>query len=175
MITDIIVGLIFLLFVGLGFFRGFIRSMVSLAKIPVTIAISFFLAGPVSSLLDKIGFLRVLSGWIGLGKELTGIITLIAIAVMIFIIIRVILWKLVKASDKAKEKKRTYNKIDRLLGAVFGLVHFVVIFTLISISFAIVNWVFSQAGVDFYSMIFKGSHVAAWLYKFILGIASSFF
>jgi len=175
MVVDIIVGLAILLFVALGLARGFVKSMVMLVKIPMTIGISFFLAAPLASFLNTIGFLRILAGWIGSSIELTGIISVIALAVIIFVAIRVILHKLVKKSDQVKERRKFYNRADRILGVVFGLAQFIVIFTLISILFAAVNWLFTQVGVNIHGMVFSGSYVALWLYDLILSIASSFF
>jgi uncharacterized membrane protein required for colicin V production len=166
MITDIIVGLAFLLLVLLGFFRGFIKSVVMLVKIPVTIVVSFLAAGPLSGLLKLIGFQSVFAGWTGLSEQTAGIIVLIALAVIIFIVIRLILWKLVKISDKAKENKRMFSKADRFLGLLFGLVHFTIIFTLVSIVF------FFFTLIPFFThwneAVFEGSHVAKWLYNIIV-------
>ena len=166
MIVDIIVGLAFLLLVLLGFFRGFVKSVVMLVKIPVTIVASFLIASPLAALLSVTGLQEWLARQIGLSVANTRIIVVIALAVIIFIIIRIILWKLIKMSDKAKEKKRVLSKVDRFLGLLFGIAHFTVIFTLVAMLFFFVTllpFLSSLRGV-----VFDGSYVAKWLYDIIV-------
>jgi len=166
MITDIIIGLAFLLFVALGFFRGFVKSAVMLVRIPVTIVISFLLASPLAALLSSVGLPGALVKWFGVPESISGLIVVVALAVIIFIIIRILLWRFVKMSDKAQEKSKTFKRANRLLGLLFGVLQFCVIFIIIAIVFFFATRLPFLRSLE--GVVFDGSVVGKWLYNFVV-------
>ena len=139
-----------------------------LVRIPITIIISFVLASPIAALLHAAGFSRTVAGWFSTNDSNGRIITVVIVAVIIFIALRVILHKLTKLSDKARENKHILGKLDRLLGIAFGLLRFIVVFGLIAIAFRIITIIpFLRSLHD---AVFSGSVVALWLYDFVITV-----
>jgi uncharacterized membrane protein required for colicin V production len=168
MLTDIIVVFALIVFIVLGFTRGFVRSAVLLVRIPMTIVISFLLASPIAAFFNLLGFSGLLARWIDTSPSNARLLSVAIVAVVIFIAIRIILHKLVKMSDKAKEKQHIFNKVDRWLGAVFGILRFTIIFTLIAIGFRLITIVPFLSSL--HGIVFDGSRVALWLYNLVTGI-----
>jgi len=174
MITDIIIGLVFLLFIALGFFRGFVKSAVMLVKIPVTIVVAILLASPLAALLGAVGLPGALVKWFGIPASISGFVVVIGIAIIIFIVIRIILWRFVKMSDKAEDKSKLFKRTNRLLGLLFGVLRFCVIFIIASTILYIITALSNIWFLSFLSkieeFIFEGSVVAKWLYEFVVNI-----
>jgi len=170
MIIDIIVGLLLVLLVGLGFFRGFVKSAVMLVKIPITIVASFIIASPIAAFFNMggIGLHKALANWFNVSISIGRIISVIFFAVIIFIVIRIILHKLTKLADKAKEKKTITGKLDRFLGAAFGLLRFAIYFILAAIVFRVVTII--PFADKLHGLVFDGSTVAIWMYDLVLTI-----
>ncbi len=178
LILDLSIAGIILLFVVIGIFMGFFRSILSLVRFSGSFVIAFLLRKPCGAMLDKLfkitpkltetltttfsgysaelisttsadpqtlknlvnasdmsGILKRLCGWM-IGSEQLGdattvidlvsskagtiLCSVIAVAVL-FIILRIFTF-LIGRLFKKLAKKRTLGKLDRLLGAVFGLV-----------------------------------------------------
>jgi len=174
MILDIIVVLAFALFVVLGFVRGLVKSAVMMISIPISIVISFIAASPIAAFLNfAFGFSGAVAGWFKTSEGNGKILAVVIIAVIVFIILRIILHKLTKVADKAKDNKNILGKVDRWLGAAFGALRFVVMFTLVAIAFAIITLVIDFVpflNLDLYDTVFKGSKVAKWLYGLVVTI-----
>lgn len=174
MIIDIVVVLGFVLLVVLGFIRGLVKSAVMMVSIPISIVISFIVASPIAAFLNyALGFSKAVAGWFNTSAGNGKILAVVLIAIIIFIVIRIVLHKLTKVADKAKENKHILGKVDRWLGVAFGALRFVVMFSLIAIAFAIITMI-----IDFipfidwnlYETVFSGSKVAKWLYGVIITI-----
>jgi uncharacterized membrane protein required for colicin V production len=152
MVLDIIIVIIALLYMGLGFWRGLLRSVLSLVKISVSIILAILLGRPIAGLLDK---------WFSI-SEGVGEFTWIAICVLcVFILLRLVLRLLDKVVRSAHEKSDGVKKVDRILGLIFGFVRFAMLCFVISL----VIFVAEAIGLNLVEPMFKNSPVCEWIYR----------
>lgn len=167
MLTDAIIILAFLAFAILGYTRGLVKSAASLVRVSVSVVIAFIISRPIAAVLNSIfGLNKALANMF---KVSSGKAILIAIVtIIIFIVIRLVLHKLVKFAEKSREKSKTFNHIDRWLGALFGALRFLFLFSLFAIGFYLITRIGFIKSLE--DTVFGNSHIANWLYKLVVKI-----
>ena len=172
MLTDIIVVGAFVAFAVLGYFRGLTRSAVSLVRISISVIIAFLLASPIAKLLNNLFRLsNALAKAFNTSAGNGNLILIAIVTIVIFIILRVVLMKLVRMADKAREDNHVFSYFDRWLGALFGVLRFVFLFSILAIAFRFITFIpFLKSLRD---VVFGGSTVALWLYNLVTNIILS--
>lgn len=167
MLTDAIIILAFFAFAILGYARGLVKSAASLVRVSVSVVIAFIISRPIAAILNSIfGLNKALSNAFGVSSGKAVLIAIITI--IIFIAIRLVLHKLVKFAEKSREKSRVFNHIDRWLGALFGALRFLFLFSLFAIGFYLLTRISFIRPLE--NTVFSDSHIANWLYKFVVKI-----
>ena len=170
MIIDVIVVLAFVGLVALGFIRGIVKSAVMLVSIPITIVASLLLASPITAFLNyTFGFAKAVAGWFNTTKSNGKILAVIIVAVVVFVAIRLVFYKLTKMSAKAQENKKLVGKVDKWLGAAFGVLRFFIYFTLAAVAFRLIT-VLPFVGDKLHKIVFDDSKVALWLYNLVIKV-----
>ena len=139
----------------------------------VAIVVSLLLARPLARLLDGwFGFAERLGGVFRDGGALDqvtgdgsrGMLFLIVIcSVAVFVLMKILFWYLKKLALRLKERNPFINQWDRALGAVFGLVRFVIVLTVFSGLMMIITSISAFEGL--HNTIFDNSTVAHWFYQ----------
>jgi len=170
MFLDVAVGVIIILFVAFGAMRGFLRSLLGMIPTVVVIIGSILLARPLA---------RVLDGWFGWADGLSGLfqgegsidtwvreqggmlMLVIIIAVALFILLRIVLWLVMRAIMSARERSRTFSQLDSWAGFFFGFVKFAIYATMVSAV------LFTLFGIIDGSQewLFTDSRFALWIYE----------
>ena len=162
MLTDIIVIAIAFLFAVTGFSRGFIKSALSMVKISISVLIALLLCRPIATFLDNV------FGLAG-AFDANGELLLVAItALVIFITTRLLLIYVKRAVKRAKEEHPALNKVDSVLGFVFGILRFLFLFFIFSLVLYIITLIPFLDAIRVW--IFGESTVAAWLYEIMTTI-----
>jgi uncharacterized membrane protein required for colicin V production len=154
MVIDIIIVLAFIFFAGLGYLRGFVKTALAMFKVSVSAIVAFILANPTSRMVCAIFKLKR-DG------------TVVAItAIVLFVLIRLAMRLIAGLTDKAREKNKTINWLDRVLGLALGIVRFMFIFSILAVIFYIVTRIpFARSLED---VVFRGSKIAHWLYELVV-------
>jgi len=166
MLTDIIVIGAFIAFAVLGYVRGFTRSVVSLIRISISVVIAFLLGSPLARMFNNWGLGKSLAELFGTSVTNGRYITTALVTIIIFIILRLILHKFVRIADKAQENGNVVGALDRWLGAGFGILRFVFLFSILAIVFRLITLL--PLVDSLHGIVFKESIVALWLYDLIV-------
>ena len=169
MFIDIAVAVIVLLFVAFGTFRGFLRSLLGMIPTVLVIVGSILIARPVA---------RVLDGWFGWAEGLSNLfqgdgaidtwvreqggmmMLIIIVAVVLFALLRIVLWLVMRAITRARERSRSFSTIDGIAGFFFGFVKFAVYATMLSAVLFTLTGIFD----GLHDWLFADSYLAVWIY-----------
>lgn len=168
-ILDIGVILLLIAFIALGFRRGFLRSVLGLVKTIAAIIIAVLLARPLARLLDNwFSVTESLSGLFkdgpvhNLADNLGLLLLIVFCAIGLFILIRILVWFLLRLITKLKKGVKPLHRIDQILGAVFGLVKFIIFGTLVSGILLVLSQMSAMSWIN--DSLFERSYIASWLY-----------
>ena len=165
MLADVILVLAFLTFAGLGFVRGFVKSAASLVKASISVVVAFLLSRPLATVLNSIfGLNKVVANIFNVSSGRPILIAILAF--IIFIAIRIVLHKLVKFAERSRERSRVFNHVDRWLGALFGAVRFLFLFSLFAVAFYVITRISFIRPL--HDTVFGDSKVAVWLYNIVV-------
>lgn len=165
MLTDVILILAILTFAGLGFIRGFVKSAASVIRGSIAVIAAFLLSRPIASVLNSLfGLNKVVANMFDVSQG--GPILVAIVTFIVFIAIRLVLHKLVKFAEKSREQSRIFNHVDRLLGALFGAVRFLFLFSLFAVAFYLITRI--SFIKPLHDTIFGDSTVAVWLYDLVV-------
>ncbi|MCL2570272.1 MAG: CvpA family protein [Firmicutes bacterium] len=176
MVVDVIVVVLILTFALVGMYVGFLRGILDFVSTFIIIIISVVIARPFALLLDR---------WFGIAGPLSsifqgesaldemarnnGLLLLTAIiAVVLFIVIKVVIAILRRKIMRWKERFPSLNSIDKTLGFFLGLFKFMVYATIFSGFLFIITSIAAFSGL--HDWLLEGSTVVSWLYDVCLNI-----
>ena len=163
MLLDLIIIAAILIFGGLGYQRGLIKSAVLLIKSSFSVVMAIILARPIAAFLNNSMGLANTCATAFKTTEANGGLTLIAfVALALFLGLRIILHYINKLSTKARENVIA-RRADSWLGFLFGTLHFCFIFCIASAVIFIITLVPFLDGI--HTWLFKDSTITLWLYE----------
>jgi len=148
-VVDIIFVILAIAFAVHGVITGAMRGLLYLTTGIFAIVVSLLIAFPIALLLSN-SF-----GW-------NRLLVMAIAAVIIYIIIRIIVFVLSRYIKRLKEQRPTLNKIDRGLGLFVGLLKF--FFYCLSLTFFLALLANAGPLARIPEWIFNDSTVAAWAY-----------
>lgn len=136
-IIDALFVLIILVCIGVGIGRGFIDSVLGLVSTGVALLVSIFTAKYLANFINKIfnfedmilrgldkandGNVTFFGGKVSLSNvEVAKFVVWIISLVMIFLLIKLVVFILAKIFEKVTKKSPTISGINRVLGMIFG-------------------------------------------------------
>lgn len=131
LIADLVVAVFIVIVVAIYTKRGFLRSVLGMTSTLLALLAAYFIGSPLANFLDKqFDLVTKIATW---HVPLLTPRTLLRIMVFagVFIIARLLLILLDRFLKYIKEKIKTVNIIDRILGALLGVVMAVVYLTVI--------------------------------------------
>ena len=152
MVVDIIFVILAIAFIAHGAITGALRGLLSFATGILAILLSLLIAYPIALLF---------SNWLGWNR----LLTMAVAAVIIYIIIRIIVFFLSRFIKRLKERMPTLNRVDRFFGLFIGFIRF--FFYCLSLTFFLV--LLSNAGplARIPEWLFNGSTIASWVFDFM--------
>ena len=156
MLTDIIVIAIAFIFAVSGFSRGFVKSALSMVKISISVIIAILLARPIATFLNNV------FGLANLFDANGELLLVVIVALVIFIVTRLLLRYLKLKVKRAREEHPAFNKVDSVMGFLFGMLRFLFLFLIFSLILYVITLIPFLDAIR--AWIFDGSTVAAWLY-----------
>ena len=136
---DIIFIALIIIFAIIGLWKGLLDSILGLITSFASVFIAIWLAKPVAKFIRKIVdvdslFYKMLGGFykdsetksifgVALTREkLSAFLTVVASAVLVFILLRLTVWLISKLFDSATASSSTLSGLNRLFGLCFGVV-----------------------------------------------------
>ena len=176
MVIDIILISFLIGFAVLGSRRGFLRSLLSLVSITVSILLAVLGARPIARLLDNWwGLADSIGEWFSGGGILDSVarnngmlVLIIMVAVVLFVGLRISLFFLKRFVKHVMENSKVLGRIDQVLGLFFGIVRFFYYVCLLSLVVMILSS--TSALADLPQWLFADSTIAAWLYDRALDV-----
>ena len=114
---DTAILIVFGVFLFLGIYKGFVKSVFSIAAWVIAFIVPFFLSKPATLLIAKFD---------SSGKFATGSIVFVGLFILTFIIVKIIGHNLSKSV-----KKGALGLVDRLLGGIWGAARALLIISLV--------------------------------------------
>lgn len=119
MYLDIGIGVFLLICMGLGYWKGFMRSIVGFAAGVISLAVAIFSASSAADMMDKYVKLSArLEDWTGLSGRM---INIFACGATIYLFFRFVFWLLGRFIKKIKEQNKAIDRLDKFGGLVLGL------------------------------------------------------
>jgi len=133
--------------------------------------VALFLARPVANLLDRWFSLAEVFGQLFSGEGVLDsfardngfILLLVFVTLVLFVVIRIILWLIKLKVSRMKERCRVFNRVDQICGLFLGIVRFIIYMTMLSTfllfaeSMTFLEWL--------PEWIFEDSTVFLWIYE----------
>jgi len=162
MFLDIGLGVLLLLFVAFGFWKGFMCGIIGFVSSALSLIAAIFSAKPVANLMDR---------WFSLSDKLGDAIldvlgrplNILICAIVVYFIVRLFFFGITRMIKKIKEEHDVINSIDKFLGIGLGFAKFLMFVCVVFIVVALLN---EMPIIDrTANWLFNGSKVGTWLYE----------
>ena len=165
MVLDIVIGVLLLLFVAFGYWKGFMNGVIGFVASAISLVIALFLAKPMANLADSwFNLSKVLGDAImtSLGRPLNILIC----GVIAYILVRILFFFLTRMVKRVKEENKAIDVIDKVLGLFLGFAKFsLMICTLFIVITLLQDIPLLGKFLNPEGWFFKDSHLGKFIYE----------